>query len=508
MTDHDQRLRRIVIAGGGTAGWMAAAAIARTMGRAVDVTLIESDAIGTIGVGESTIPPLLAFNRLLGIKEADFMRATQATFKLGIAFDGWKEPGHSYFHSFGLTGKDHWSAGFQHFWLHGREKGHDQPYDDYCLELVAALQGKFAHLPDERMNYAYQLDSGLYARFLRTMAEADGTTRIEGKIAQVELDGESGNVAALLLESGTRVAGDLFLDCTGFRALLIEGALHAGFDDWTHFLPCDSAIAIQTESVGPPVPFTRAMAHDAGWQWRIPLQHRTGNGLVYSSAHLSDEEAERTLLDNLEGEPLTEPRQLSFITGRRKLAWNKNVVALGLSSSFIEPLESTSIHLVQSGISKLLALFPDRQFNPIERDEYNRLTEVQTEDIRDFIILHYYATQRTDSDFWNQCRTMSIPETLSQKIDLFRTKGRSFREGFELFSMPSWVAVMLGQNFWPQGYDPIADALDEDKIAAALEQIRLSYAQTAQALPTHAEFIARCCAAEPEMPVSNMRAIA
>ena len=277
MTDKKQR---IVIAGGGTAGWMVAAAIARTMGNAVDLTLVESEAIGTIGVGESTIPPLVNYNRLLGINEADFMRATQATFKLGILFDNWKEPGHRYFHSFGLTGKDHWSAGFQHFWLHGRTRGHEQSYDEYCMELVAALEGKFAHLPNEGINYAYQLDSGLYARFLRQMAEGDGTRRVEGKIARVELDSESGDIAALLLDGDRRIAGDLFLDCTGFRALLIEGALHAGFDDWTHWLPCDSAIALQTPNVRPPVPYTRAMAHDAGWQWRIPLQHRTGNGLV------------------------------------------------------------------------------------------------------------------------------------------------------------------------------------------------------------------------------------
>jgi tryptophan halogenase len=280
----DKRVRRVVIAGGGTAGWMAAAAVARIMGRAVEVTLVESDAIGTIGVGESTIPPLITFNRLLGINEAQFMRATQATFKLGILFDGWKNGSDRYFHSFGLTGKDHWAAGFQHYWLHGQAKGHAAPYDDYCLELVAALQGRFGHLPNDLVNYAYQLDSGLYAKFLRTMAEGDGARRVEGKIAAVDLDGESGDIAALRLESGVVVEGDLFLDCTGFRALLIEGALHAGFDDWTHYLPCDAAIAVQTENVGPPVPYTRAMAHDAGWQWRIPLQHRTGNGLVYCSA--------------------------------------------------------------------------------------------------------------------------------------------------------------------------------------------------------------------------------
>ena len=279
--------RRIIVAGGGTAGWMAAAALARTMGDAIELTLVESDAIGTIGVGESTIPPLVAYNRLLGIAEADFMRATQATFKLGINFENWRVQGENYFHSFGITGRDHWSAGFQHFWMHGLTKGHKESYDDYCIELQAAMKSKFAHLPDNRINYAYQLDSALYAVFLRKLAEADGCRRVEGKIAQVELHPETGDIAALRLDSGQRLEGDLFLDCTGFRALLMEGALHVGYDDWSHWLPCDSAIAVQTASVRPPVPYTRAIAHDAGWQWRIPLQHRQGNGIVYCSRYLS-----------------------------------------------------------------------------------------------------------------------------------------------------------------------------------------------------------------------------
>ena len=296
---------RVVVAGGGTAGWMAAAALAGTLGEVIDLTLVESDAIGTIGVGESTIPPMVLFNRLLGINEAEFMRATQATFKLGIKFENWKDVGDSYFHSFGTTGKDHWSAGFHHFWLHGLTRGHTQPFDDYCMELKAALSGRFAHLPDDRMNYAYQLDSGLYAAFLRKRAEGNGARRVEGRIEQVELDGESGNIAALRLDGDRRIEGDLFLDCTGFRALLIEGALHAGFDDWTHWLPCDSAIAVQTASVRPPVPYTRAIAHDAGWQWRIPLQHRQGNGIVYCSRYLGLVAAVDRLLSTVEGDVLT-----------------------------------------------------------------------------------------------------------------------------------------------------------------------------------------------------------
>ena len=362
--------RRIVVAGGGTAGWMAAAALARTMGRTAEVTLVESEAIGTVGVGESTIPPLVTYNRLLGINEADFMRATQATFKLGILFDNWRNGHDRYFHSFGLTGKDHWSAGFQHFWLHGLSKGHEQPYDDYCLELVAALQGKFAHLPDNGLNYAYQLDSGLYAKFLRTMAEGDGARRIEGKIARVELDGESGDIAALVLEAGARIEGDLFLDCTGFRALLIEGALHAGYDDWTHYLPCDSAIAVQTENVRAPVPYTRAIAHDAGWQWRIPLQHRTGNGLVYCSRYLGQDEALERLLGNVEGAVLTKPNVLRFTTGARRRQWHRNCIAIGLSGGFMEPLESTSIHLIQRAVLRLLRMMPPGEVSAPEHAAY------------------------------------------------------------------------------------------------------------------------------------------
>ena len=487
--------RRVVIAGGGTAGWMAAAAIARTMGRAVELTLVESDAIGTIGVGESTIPPLVTYNRLLGINEAEFMRATQATFKLGILFDNWKEQGHSYFHSFGTTGKDHWSAGFQHFWMHGRGKGHEQPYDDYCLELVAALRGKFAHLPDDRMNYAYQLDSGLYAAFLRTMAEADGTHRVEGRIAQVDLDGESGDIAALVLESGERIEGDLFLDCTGFRALLIEGALHAGYDDWTHYLPCDAAIAIQTESVRPPVPYTRAMAHDAGWQWRIPLQHRTGNGLVYCSRYLSKEDALERLLGNIEGRTLVQPNFIRFITGARRKQWHRNCVAIGLSGGFMEPLESTSIHLIQRAILRLIRMMPMGRISERDVAEFNEQQFQDMEQIRDFLILHYKATDRRDSAFWRQCAAMDVPDTLAQKIELFRETGRVFRKNEELFAENSWVQVMMGQGITPQAYHPVAEKLGDEELDRLLARIRGEVARTVAGLPEHAAYVAQYCGA-------------
>ncbi len=485
--------RRIVVAGGGTAGWMAAAAIARVMGRAVSVTLVESDAIGTVGVGESTIPPLITFNRLLGINEAEFMRATQATFKLGIAFEGWKRPGDSYFHSFGLTGKDHWAAGFQHFWLDGQTRGHDQSYDDYCLELIAARESKFAHLPDDRMNYAYQLDSTLYGQFLRRMAEADGAVRVEGTIAQVDLDGESGDIAALLLKSGQRVEGDLFLDCTGFRALLIEQALHVGFDDWTHYLPCDSAIAVQTDSVAPAVPFTRAMAHDAGWQWRIPLQHRVGNGIVYCSRYLDREAALERLLGNVEGRVLTQPNMLRFVTGARRRQWHRNCIALGLSGGFMEPLESTSIHLIQRAILRLIRMMPAGAISARDIAEFNDQQHLDMVQIRDFLILHYKATERRDSAFWRQCATMDIPDTLAQKIELFRETGRVFRRNEELFAENSWVQVMLGQGIVPRSHHPIAAKLSDEDLSRLLERLRDNVASTVRGLPDHASYVASYC---------------
>ncbi|APZ98539.1 tryptophan halogenase [Sphingopyxis sp. QXT-31] len=491
-----QPIQRIVIAGGGTAGWMAAAAIARTMGRAVSVTLVESEAIGTIGVGESTIPPLVNFNRLLGINEADFMRATQATFKLGILFDNWKEEGHRYFHSFGLTGKDHWSAGFQHFWLHGRTRGHEQSYDDYCMELVAAMAGKFAHLPNDGTNYAYQLDSGLYARFLRQMAEGDGTVRVEGKIGHVELDPESGDIAALILDGERRIEGDLFLDCTGFRALLIEGALHAGFDDWTHWLPCDSAIALQTPNVRPPVPYTRAMAHDAGWQWRIPLQHRTGNGLVYCSRYLGRDEALERLLGNVEGEVLTEPNFLRFTTGIRRRQWMRNCVAVGLSGGFMEPLESTSIHLIQRSVLRFIRMLPLGRPSVRDIAEYEEQQLQDNLQIRDFLILHYKATNRRDSAFWRQCADMEIPDSLAQKIELFRETGRVFRKNEELFAENSWVQVMMGQGIEPQSYHPVATKLSDDELDRLLGMIRQQVADTVAKLPDHHAYVARYCGAD------------
>jgi tryptophan halogenase len=487
---------RIVIAGGGTAGWMTAAALAGTLGDCIELTLVESDAIGTIGVGESTIPPIVLFNRLLGIGEADFMRATQATFKLGIKFENWKDVGETYFHSFGTTGKDHWSAGFQHFWLHGLSQGHEHSYDDYCLELKAALQGKFAHLPDDKMNYAYQLDSGLYAAFLRQRAEGDGAVRIEGKIAEVELDSASGNIAALRLDGDRRIEGDLFIDCTGFRALLIEGALHAGFDDWTHYLPCDSAIAVQTASVRPPVPYTRAIAHDAGWQWRIPLQHRQGNGIVYCSRYLTKDAALERLLGTVEGKVLTQPNYIRYTTGVRRKQWHRNCVAVGLSGGFMEPLESTSIHLIQRAILRLIRMLPAGPVSERDIAEFNDQQMTDMEQIRDFLILHYKVTNRRDSPFWRHCAALPMPDSLEQKIELFRETGRVFRKNEELFVENSWVQVMMGQGIMPQSYHPIASRLRADELDNFLRMLRDSVEKTVAGLPDHQTYIARYCAAQ------------
>lgn len=484
---------RIVVAGGGTAGWMAAAALAYTMGETIDLTLVESDAIGTVGVGEATIPPLVLFNRLIGISEADFMRETQATFKLGIEFENWRCGGEKYFHAFGTTGRDHWSAGFQHFWAEGNERGHTESYSDYCLELVAAYARKFAHLPKNGLNYAYHLNATAYAAFLRRIAEKSGAKRVEGKIAQVELDEDSGDITALRLEDGQRLEGDLFLDCTGFRALLIEGALHVGYDDWSHYLPCDRAIAVQTELSGPPVPYTRAIAHDAGWQWRIPLQHRGGNGIVYCSRYLSQDAARERLMSTLEGKPISEPRAIPFTAGARRKQWHRNCVAIGLAGGFLEPLESTSIHLIQRAVVRLMRMMPAGQVSERDIAEFNDQQLTDMIQVRDFLILHYNATDRRDSPFWRQCATMDIPDTLRQKIELFRETGRVFRKNEEIFAENSWVQVMLGQGIKPRNHHPIAKKMSDAELSRFLSSLRENITKTVAALPRHEDYVAQFC---------------
>ena len=491
-----ERKTRVVVAGGGTAGWMTAAAIAKTLGDAVDLTLIESDAIGTVGVGEATIPTLLTYMRLLGIDEAALMRETRATFKLGIAFERWRTPEHRYIHSFGVTGKDHWTASFQHFWRRGREAGVAKDYGDYCLELIAAEEERFAHLPKLGLNYAYHLDSTALAAFLRRLAEAHGATRREGRIARVTRDPESGDLASLTMEDGTVVQGDLFVDCTGFRALLIGQTLGEAFRDWTHWLPCDRAIAVQTESHRPPVPYTRSVAHAAGWRWQIPLQHRTGNGTVFSSRYISEDEARASLLADVDGEPLTEPRLIRFRTGTRKRHWVRNCVAIGLSSSFIEPLESTSIHLIQRGVLRLLQMFPQDGIAASDRDEFNRQTAYEMEHIRDFIVLHYHLTDRQDTQFWRDMRAMDVPEGLQHRLDLFARTGRVFRANDELFAENSWVQVMLGQGLTPRSHHATADKMPDDEVARFLSHIEDNVRRTVAQLPAHADYVRRYCGTE------------
>ena len=500
MSEH--AIRDIVIVGGGTAGWMAATALTRLLDRrTVSITLIESDEIGTVGVGEATIPPIIAYNQMMGINEDEFLAATKGSFKLGIEFVDWGAVGERYFHPFGPHGQEFRGVQFHQLYLRERKRRELPDIAEWSMSAVAAALGRYARpgpgtpLPLSQLAYAFHFDAGLYAQFLRGIAEAGGVTRIEGKIVGATRDGDHGHIAGVALADGRSVAGDLFIDCSGFRGLLIEQELGAGYEDWSPWLPCDRAVAVPCRYSGQPDPFTRSTARAAGWQWRIPLQHRMGNGLVYSSHHLADSEAEQLLLANLEGEALAEPRRLSFTAGRRKQAWTGNVVSLGLSSGFVEPLESTSIHLIQSGIVKLLALFPDKRFNPVERDEYNRQMQDVFEDVRDFIILHYKATRRDDSDFWNYCRTMAVPDSLAGKLELWEAKGRLFREGRELFGTASWVAVLLGQGIAPDGTEPPADAIDEATVANALDKMRLSYRKMAEHMPMHGEFVEQACAA-------------
>lgn len=496
MNENDHAIRDIIIVGGGTAGWMAAAAFGRFLDNGQRrITVIESDDIGTVGVGEATIPAILNFNRMLDIPENDFLRETQGTFKLGIQFVNWGKLGDSYFHPFGNYGQDLHGINFHQLYLREFARGDRRSISEYCMSAMAAEKGRFgrasptARSPVSELAYAFHFDASLYAKFLRGHAESNGVTRREGKIVRVNRRDGDGFVESVELADGTVTAGELFIDCSGFRGLLIGDALGVGYEDWSHWLPVDRAIAVPTANVGPPDPFTRSTARTAGWQWRIPLQHRTGNGHVYSSKYLDDDEAEAMLMSNLEGEALAAPRRLRFTTGRREMSWSHNVVALGLSGGFLEPLESTSIHLIQNGISRLFALFPDKSFNPLERDEYNRGMREAYEDIRDFIILHYKATQRDDTLFWRYVRDMDIPEPLARKMELFKTRGRIFRENAELFGMPSWVAVMLGQNVWPDHWDTLADALDENRVSEAMVQMRQGYAATADALPTQEAFL-------------------
>lgn len=497
MTD----LVRLVIVGGGTAGWMTAAALSRFLEQGYEIRLVESDAIGTVGVGEATIPQISLFNSALGLDEDAFVRATQGTFKLGIEFVDWLRPGHSYMHAFGAVGRDVALTPFQHMWSRARSLGAEASLARFSLNEVAARAGRMQRGPARTANslpdmpYAFHFDAALYAALLRKYAETRGVERIEGRIEKVERHGETGDVAAVRLSGDRRVEGDIFIDCSGFRGLLIEEELHAGYEDWSHWLPCDRALAVPCASVSPLTPYTRSTARSAGWQWRIPLQHRIGNGLVYSSAHLSDGAAAATLLGALDGEALADPRPLRFKAGMRRKAWSHNVVAIGLSSGFLEPLESTSIHLIQSAIARFLKFLPGKTMIPADITEYNRQSAFEFERIRDFIILHYKATERDDSDFWRHCREMTVPDTLAARMEQFRASGRIFRDNDELFSEVAWFQVMAGQGVEPRAWHPLAnkipaaDLLDFLRILEALNQ------REVEQMTTHEAFIARHCAA-------------
>lgn len=495
-------IREVVIVGGGTSGWMSAALLTRMLPASqVSITLVESDEIGTIGVGEATIPSIQNFNTILGIEETDFMRKTGATFKLGIEFSDWGGLGERYIHPFGAYGLDRPEVKFHQMWLKLRSLSPDiGDISDYNLTLMAARLNRFGRSRAKgdlvaSLRYAYHLDATLYARYLRDYSQARGTQRIEGLVTEVK-QSDDGFVTSLVLKDGRTIEGDLFLDCSGFRGVLIEQTLKAGYVDWNHWLPCDRAVAMPSENTGPLLPYTRAMADAAGWRWRIPLQHRQGNGYVYSSSHLDDESAAARLRVNLDGKALAEPRFLRFKAGHRRKLWDKNVVAIGLAGGFIEPLESTSIHLVQTGISRLSLLFPDKNFSPVLREEFNRAGIMEYEQIRDFIILHYKATRRGDTDFWRYCRDMDVPDSLNHKVELFRDSGRIFRFQDDLFTENSWLAVMLGQGVTPARYDPVADSIPAEEMQRALLNLKASILKAVQLLPEHAAYIQSYCRME------------
>jgi tryptophan 7-halogenase len=497
----DNSIRKVVVAGGGTAGWMVASALAKVLDKNIcQIHLVESEDIGTVGVGEATIPHIQTFNQLLGVDENEFMQKTQATFKLGIEFIDWKKLGHSYIHPFGPYGEDIASLPFHHYWLKMKKLGLAKELQEYSLATMAAHGNKFIRplsIPDSPLStfsYAFQFDAGLYAKFLREYSEARGVIRTEGKIEQVKLRDPDGFIEALVLQSGQHIAGDLFIDCTGFRGLLIADALKVGYQDWSHWLPCNSAAAVPCSRTGELVPYTRSTARTAGWQWRIPLQERTGNGHVFSNKFMSDDEAVAILLNSLDGEKLAEPKILRFTTGRRSQFWEKNCVAVGLASGFMEPLESTSIHLVQTAIAKLISLFPTRDFNQAEIDIYNKTTIYEYERIRDFLILHYNATERNDSAFWNYCRTMEIPDYLVKKINLYKSSGRIYREQEELFSVPSWLAVFEGQGISTNSYHPMVDAMPTEELKKFFADHEKIITKCVDVMPNHSDFINNNCA--------------
>lgn len=487
-----QKIKKVVIAGGGTSGWCMAVSLSRHLGTLLDITLIESAEIGTVGVGEATFPTICSFHKINGIDEQEFLNATMGSIKLGISFENWARKEDRYIHPFGTFGKSNWLGDFHHYWLAAKARGYDGSIDDLCFELQAAKAHKFAFTENPKLNYAYHFDASLYARFLRKLSEEKGVRRIEGKIVTVKQHPDSGFIESVVLESGACIEGDLFIDCTGFRGVLIEETLKAGYEKWGQWLRNDSAVALQTEFSGDIPPYTRAIAHDSGWQWKIPLQHRQGTGHVYSSAYISDEDARTTLLQNLDGEIRAELRLLKFNTGRRKQTWVKNCVAIGLAGGFVEPLESTSIHLIQIGVIRLLQLFPFEGCNEHLIRRYNDLAHNEYEWVRDFIILHYKATERDDTPYWRDCRDMAIPDSLAEKIELFKATGHIYHDSDDVFKVTSWLQVMLGQRIEPRGYHHIPHVMSDEKLFAGLTSMKSNIADAVEKLPSHSDFLKAC----------------
>ena len=504
--DENNKIKNVVIVGGGTAGWMTASLLVKTLGKTLNITLIESGQIGIVGVGEATIPPILNFNSAIGIDEKDFIKATMGTMKLGIEFNNWNLDGDSYMHAFGNIGKKFPFCDFHHFWLQNQQvKSANRKVNrgtidassfwDFSINYQAAKQDKFApinHIPNTNLpgiSHAYHFDAGLYAKFLAKHAQNMGVKRIEGTITQVNQHHDSGFITSVTLENGTCIWGDLFIDCSGLAAILIEKTLNAGFEDYSHWLPCDRAIAVPCEKVDPIEPYTRSTAHKAGWQWRIPLQHRTGNGLVYSSNHINDDEAKKLLLNNLDGKPLAEPKVIPFKTGRRRKQWHKNVIAIGLSSGFFEPLESTNIHLIQTAAIRLMKLFPHNGVKQLEVDEFNRQSKNELEGVRDFIILHYKLNNRSDSEFWRSCQRMDVPESLLNKIELFNTTGKVFCKPDDLFTEVAWQQVMIGQGSIPKDHHPLVDTLSHEQISDLMSSLKTLINRTVDKLPSHDEYL-------------------
>ena len=499
----NNNIKKVLIVGGGTAGWMAAAAISKFVSaETCEIQLVESEKYPTVGVGEATIPQIVVFNKTLGLDENEFIKKTQGTFKLGIEFVNWGKNGDRYMHAFGDVGRNMHSLPFHQLWWKQFQQGKAEDLGAYALNSVASYQGKFMRSvnagdsPLSSISYAFQFDAGLYAAFLRERAEAQGVKRTEAHIVDVKLNKESGFIDSIVLEDGSNIEADLFIDCSGFKGLLIEETLHTGYEDWSHWLPADSAWAVPCARTEPLLPYTRATAHSAGWQWRIPLQHRTGNGHVFSSKYMDEAEAKNILLNNLDGEVLAEPRLIKFATGKRKKMWNKNCIALGLSSGFMEPLESTSIHLVQSAISRLMAMFPTKDFNHGDIDEFNRQMDFEYERIRDFVILHYKATERNDSEFWNYCRTMAIPETLEHKISAFKSCGNIHRFNNELFNEVSWAEVLYGQGVHPERYHPLADGISDVELEQRMMHVKSVVDKSVEYMPLQSEFIDKNCKAK------------